>query len=80
MGYGGTIPKVRSEHLGVMRSEAQAHYVPHNGSAAMAAVQRMAPGGGSSALGTAPMPMPGQRTVTGMGIYQSLEVVRSMPS
>ena len=80
MGYGGTIPKVRTEHLGIMQSEAQARYVPHAGSAATATTQRMAPGGGSSALGTAPMPMPGQRTVTGMGIYQSLEVVRSMTS
>ena len=77
------MPRVRKEHVGTMQSEAAASYVPHlstksQPSAALSAVRMMAPGGGSSALGTAPMPVPGNKTVSAMPtLYDSLLSVRS---
>ena len=59
-------------------SETSAQFVPHHASPAMEALQARKPGGGSSALGTAPMSMPGHRTVTKPGIYESLELARSL--
>ena len=76
-GYTGAVPRVRPEHVGPLRSEQQEHFTPMFGTAKHQDTKGMAPGGGSSALGTAPMPVPGQRTYEGRGIYQSLEVVRA---
>ena len=81
-GYGGAIPRVRKEHVGRLQSEASSSYVPHisnnQPSSALAQVRRMAPGGGSSALGTAPNPVPGHRTITNMTIYGALNEARSL--
>ena len=71
-GYSGTIPRVRTEHIGANRSEQQAQFQPKFGTEGYAKMRGTAPGGGASALGTAPFPMPGTRGSTRLGIYESL--------
>ena len=71
-GYSGSIPRVRTEHVGSMRSEQQAQFQPKFGTEGYAKMRGTAPGGGASALGTAPFPMPGTRGSTRLGIYDSL--------
>ena len=43
---------VRYEHIGALRSEAQAEFVPKFGTESYATMRGTAPGGGASALGT----------------------------
>jgi len=76
VGYGGTIPRVRPEHTGINRGEQAAHYKPHFGTASYAFTVGQAPGGGASALGTKPMPIPGSRTPVARGIYESFLVAK----
>ena len=63
---------VRTEHIGSMRSEQQAQFQPKFGTEGYAKMRSTAPGGGASALGTAPLPMPGTRGTTRVGLYDSL--------
>ena len=55
-----------------MRSEQQAQFQPKFGTEGYAKMRSTAPGGGASALGTAPLPMPGTRGTTRVGLYDSL--------
>ena len=71
------MPRVRPEHTGVNNGEQAAHFKPHFGTKGYQDVLRMAPGGGASALGTAPMPVPGKRTPSGTGIYDSHLIARA---
>ena len=77
-GYGGTLLRVRPEHTGFNHGEQAAHFTPHFGTDAWWKAQRMAPGGGASALGTAPMPVPGTCTPIGNGIYESHLVAKAV--
>ena len=82
-GYSGLIPRVRTEHIGIGVSEQQAQFQPKFGTEGYAKARNTAPGGGASALGTAPFPMPGTRGSKKLGIYDSLrqaEQVSSMRS
>ena len=72
VGYGGSLPRVRPEFQGPMASEAQSAFDPPRSRDTV----RMAPGGGASALGTAPVFIPGARTVEKLGLYESLQLVR----
>ena len=77
VGYGGTMPRVRPEHTGKNPGEQAAQFKPHFGTEGYQKVLRMAPGGGASALGTKPMPIPGTKAPVGVGIYDQLLVVRA---
>jgi hypothetical protein len=77
VGYSGTIPSLRPEHTGVNNGEQAAKFTQHFGTASYAKARNMAPGGGASALGTAPMPIPGTRAPVGRGLYDSLLVARA---
>ena len=50
---------------------------PHFGTDSYRKTANMAPGGGASALGTKPLPIPGSKTPIGVGIYDQLLVVRA---
>ena len=71
LGYGGSVPLLRPEHVGTL-SEAQAAWkdktVEHREAA------RIAPGGGASAMGTAPSNMPGVRATgkRNSGLFDAL--------
>ncbi|KOO35826.1 hypothetical protein Ctob_010942 [Chrysochromulina tobinii] len=77
VGYGGTFPRVRPEHTGKNMGEQAAQFIPHFGTASYRKTANMAPGGGASALGTKPLPIPGSKTPIGVGIYDQLLVVRA---
>ena len=64
--------------MGPMRSEQQASFGAQFGTEAYAKMRGTAPGGGSSALGTAPQPMPGTRGHTRLGIHDSLRLAESI--
>jgi len=76
-GYGGTMPRVRQEHTGKNYGEQAAQFKAHFGTDRYQYTQNMAPGGGASALGTKPMPIPGSKTPVGPRIYESLLEVRA---
>jgi len=61
-----------------MRSEQQASFVPKFGTESYAKMRNTAPGGGASALGTAPFPMPGSRGSTRLGLYDSLRLAEKI--
>ena len=71
-GYGGHMPRVRPEFEGPMESEASSAFAPGSQKPAV----RMAPGGGASALGTAPVFIPGARTVEKPNLFEALQHVR----
>lgn len=71
---------VRHEHVGPNVSEQQAHMIPKFGTEAYAKTRGTTPGGGASALGTAPLPMPGTRGSTRLGIYDSLRLAEKIVS
>jgi hypothetical protein len=76
-GYGGSVPTLYSEHVGKPTSEHNAAFV-NKSAGHRAFTQSIAPGGGSSALGTKPMPVPGAKAVPRPGIYETLKVAESM--
>ena len=69
---------VRYEHIGANRSEQQASFTPKFGTDDYANMRGTAPGGGASALGTAPMPVPGTRGSSRLGMYDSLRLAEKM--
>ena len=69
---------VRYEHIGALRSEAQAEFVPKFGTESYATMRGTAPGGGASALGTAPIPVPGKKGHTRLGMYDSLRLAEQI--
>mgnify|MGYP003685641659 CR=1 FL=1 len=72
-GYGGAVPRLYPEHLGKPKSEAHAAYVDKS-QGYKDFSRSIAPGGGSSALGTKPMPVPGAKAVPRAGIYDTLKL------
>ena len=54
--------------------------IPKFGTEAYAKTRGTTPGGGASALGTAPLPMPGTRGSTRLGIYDSLRLAEKIVS
>jgi len=75
-GYGGSVPRLYPEHLGRPTSEASAQFVDKSKSH-RDFTRSLAPGGGSSALGTQPMPVPGARAVPRRGIYDTLKMAEA---
>ena len=71
---------MRHEHVGPNVSEQQTHMIPKFGTEAYAKTRGTTPGGGASALGTAPLPMPGTRGSTRLGIYDSLRLAEKIVS
>jgi len=69
---------VRYEHIGANRSEQQASFTPKFGTDGYAQMRGTAPGGGASALGTAPMPVPGTRGSSRLGMYDSLRLAEKI--
>tara|TARA_B100000795_G_C22618191_1_gene367802 strand:- start:203 stop:700 length:498 start_codon:yes stop_codon:yes gene_type:complete len=79
-GYAGNVPRVRTEHIGIGISEQQAQFQSKFGTEGYAKMRSTAPGGGASALGTAPFPMPGTRGSTRVGLYDSLRQAEQISS
>jgi len=71
-GYTGAVARVRPEFIGPTSSEAASAFTQPCRSATAA----MAPGGGSSALGTAPVFIPGSRASERRTISESLDFAR----
>ena len=56
------------------------YMIPKFGTETYAKTRGTTPGGGASALGTAPLPMPGTRGSTRLGIYDSLRLAEKIVS
>jgi len=74
-GYAGHVPRVPRQDQSRMTSEMAASYTDRR--PYLAETRLIAPGGGSSAVGTAPTPVPGVRGSTRTGIYDSLKLAEA---